>query len=412
MKFEKYHFTPELKRNLFNLGFNKPTDIQFKTIPPIMKGEDVLAIAQTGTGKTAAFAIPVIHLLQTRPINRDHSNIRCLIMVPTHELALQISEVFDKLSINTGLSTLGLIGGVEQTPQIKTLKKGVDILVATPGRMFDLNSQGYLNFDNVEILILDEADHMLEAGFIHDMRQLMTKLPRKRQTLFFSATINEHIKDLAYGLVKKPVRIQLSPKDPVSKNINHSVAYIEMDDKRFFLERLAKENPESKILVFVRTKVRAERVCQALERVSIKSHTIHGDKNQQERRLAMDEFKNGMNKILIATDVSARGIDIPNVEFVINYDLPDVAENYVHRVGRTGRGTKKGTAISFCSSQEVEILKEIEGFLTTKINVLAIDKSDYSTTIDFSEQSTHDWRLIIKQANELENKKKKKFAKK
>ena len=243
MKFEKYHFTPELKHNLELLGFKKPTDIQFKTIPPIMKGEDVLAIAQTGTGKTAAFAIPVIHLLQMHKVATSNGNIRCLVMVPTHELAIQISEVFNKLAENTGIKILGLIGGVEQTPQINLLKKGIDVLIATPGRMFDLSSQGHIYFDNIEILILDEADHMLEAGFIHDMRQLMAKLPRRKQTLFFSATINEHIKDLAYGLVKKPVRIQLSPKDPVSKNITHSVAYIEMDDKRFFLERHIKENP-------------------------------------------------------------------------------------------------------------------------------------------------------------------------
>ncbi len=408
MKFSSYNFTPQIKKNLEDLGFRRPTDIQFKSIPPIMRGEDVLAIAQTGTGKTAAFAIPVIHRLQTGAADRGKRNIRCLVMEPTHELAIQITEVFQSIGKGTGVFTSCVYGGVEQAPQIERLDRGLDILVATPGRMFDLVSQGHLKLDDVEVLVLDEADHMLDLGFIHDIRQLTHMLPRKHQTLFFSATINEAIKDLAYSLVHKPVRIQLSPQDPVSKNVEHSVAFIEMDDKRFFLERIIRENPNSKILVFVRTKVRAERVLKALERVGLASLTMHGDKDQKDRLKALNQFKEGKVKVLIATDVSARGIDIPDVEYVVNYDLPEEAENYVHRVGRTGRGTQKGRAVSFCSTEEKPVLEEIQGFLKKEITVMPIAKTQYEETVAISEGSEHDWKSLMKEAEEFEMKKKRK----
>jgi ATP-dependent RNA helicase RhlE len=412
MKFEQYNFVPALKQNLADLGFKRPTDIQFKAIPPTLKGEDVLAIAQTGTGKTAAFAIPTIQMLCSKPAKIGAYETRCLVMVPTHELAIQVADVYRALNKGVGLNVVGVYGGVTQDPQIGILKSGVDVLVATPGRMFDLASQGFLSFKAVEILIIDEADHMLELGFINDMEQLIRRIPRYRQTLFFSATINDRIKDLAYGLVQHAVRIHISPKDPVSKNIDHSVAFIEMDDKRFFLEHFIKENPESKILVFVRTKVRAERVLKAMERVGIESQTIHSSKDQGERTEVMDNFKSGKNRVLIATDVSARGIDIPNVEFVINYDLPDVAENYVHRVGRTGRGNQRGKALSFCSIEEQQMLKEIEKYLHNPISVLGISNSEYQATIDFSEDASHDWLSLIKDQEEFEVKKQLKKNKK
>jgi ATP-dependent RNA helicase RhlE len=236
---------------------------------------------------------------------------------------------------------------------------------------------------------------MLDLGFINDIRQLVNWLPRKRQTLFFSATINETIKELAYSLVNKPVRIQISPKDPVAKNIDHSVAHIAMDDKRFFLERLINENPESKILVFVRTKVRAERVVKAMDRALIKSISLHSDKDQQERNLAMKQFREGEIRILVATDISARGIDIPDVDYVVNYDLPENEENYVHRVGRTGRGTRKGQAFSFCSPEEKEILENIEAYLEKPIRVVDISKSAYSATIEFASDDKDDWRSLL-----------------
>jgi ATP-dependent RNA helicase RhlE len=408
MKFEDYRIAPEIKKNLAEAGFKRPTDIQFKAIPPILKGEDVLAIAQTGTGKTAAFAIPVLHLLHERKSSARPEGIKCVVMVPTRELALQITEVFEKIGRYTRVKTFCVFGGVEQGPQIARLEKGIDILVTTPGRMFDLASQGYIRLDAVEILILDEADHMLDLGFIKDIRDLVRKLPRKRQTLFFSATIDEHIKDLAYSLVSRAIRIQISPKDPVAKNINHSVAFVGMDDKRFFLERVINENPDSKILVFVRTKVRAERVLKAMERVGITARTIHGGKEQKDRLEVMGQFRSGAVKILIATDVSARGIDIPDVDYVVNYDLPDVPENYVHRVGRTGRGDKKGLAVSFCSPEEKPVLAEIEKFLSKPIKVLEISQSEYSETLDLSNDAGDKWKAVMKEIEEAEKWMKKK----
>lgn len=404
MKFDDYSISHELKKNIAELGFKRPTDIQFKSIPPILKGEDVLAIAQTGTGKTAAFAIPIISILQEmRHSVRYEEGIKCIVLEPTRELALQVTEVFQKMAKGTKVETLCLFGGVDQAPQVDKIVKGVDILIATPGRMFDLIYQKHLKITGVEILVLDEADHMLDLGFIKDIQDVKKFLPKFHQTLFFSATINEQIKKVAYSLVRNAIRIQLSPKDPVAKNIKHSVAFVEMDDKRFFLERVINENPESKILVFVRTKVRAERVKSAMQRVGIESETIHGDKEQLDRLSVLDKFRSGEVKILIATDVSARGIDIANVDYVVNYDLPDVPENYVHRVGRTGRGMQKGLAVSFCATEEKPILDEIEGFMGKKIRVLELDQQEYAETIDFSKDTTnYDLKALLKEAEELE----------
>lgn len=402
MRFDDYHIATEIKRNLEEMGFKRPTDIQFKSIPPILKGEDVLAIAQTGTGKTAAFVIPVLHLLHDRKKSSRPAGIKCVVMAPTRELALQITGVFEKIGRHTRVKTFCVFGGVEQGPQIARLEQGFDVLVTTPGRMFDLVSQGHIKLDQVELLILDEADRMLALGFLKDIRDLIKFLPRKRQTLFFSATINETIKKLAYSLVNKPIRIQLSPKDPVAKNIEHAVAFIEMDDKRFFLERFVNEHPEKKILVFVRTKVRAERVSKAMERVGIDTETLHGDKEQRDRLDVLGRFREGAVKVLIATDVSARGIDIPDVDYVINYDLPDVAENYVHRVGRTGRGVRKGQALSFCSPEEKPVLAEIETYLTKPIAVLTIDKNEYAETLRFTEDVANKWKDVMEEIDAAE----------
>ncbi len=412
MRFEEYSIAPEIKQNLEKAGFKRPTDIQFKTIPPILKGEDVLAIAQTGTGKTAAFVIPVLNLLQNKKKNKRGNAISCLVMVPTHELALQITDVFNVLGKHTRIKSYGIFGGVDQEPQINQLEKGFDVLISTPGRLFDLVSQGHLKLQRIEILILDEADHMLDLGFIDDIRDLMKFLPKKRQTLFFSATINKKIKKLAYSLVKDAIRIQISPKDPVAKNVEHAVAHINMDDKRFFLERLIKDNPDQKFLVFVRTKVRAERVFKAMQRVNIQSETLHGNLSHKERTDTLEKYKKGIVKILIATDVSARGIDIPDVNFVINYDLPDQEEIYVHRVGRTGRGTKKGLAISFCSDEEKEILLDIEEYLNKPIEELNISKTDYRETLESSNNKQDDWKTLLKEDQEQKKKEKKRKKKK
>ncbi len=407
MKFEEYNISDGIKKSIGKLGYKKPTDIQFKSIPAILKGEDVLAIAQTGTGKTAAFAIPILHMLQVRKISGRPDGVKCLVMAPTHELALQIESVFNNLGKHTNIDTFCIHGGVDQDPQIKKLDAGVDILIATPGRMFDLVSQGALSLKRVEILVLDEADHMLDLGFIKDIQDLMRHLPKKRQTLFFSATINDKIKKLAYSLVTNAIRIQISPKDPVAKNITHAVAFIEMDDKRFFLENVIRNNPEKKMLVFVRTKIRAERVKKALDRVNIDSDTIHSDKVQEAREQTMRKFRNGELKTLIATDVSARGIDIPNVEYVINYDLPESLENYVHRVGRTGRGNQKGQAISFCSDEEKEVLDAIENKLDKAIQRIELSKGDYQYTIESSESKEDNWKMLLKEAEQLNTNRKK-----
>lgn len=408
MKFEDYPISGDIKRSLATLGFIKPTDIQFRAIPAIIRGEDVLAIAHTGTGKTAAFAIPIVNRLHEQKSSIRSEGIKCLVMAPTRELALQISKVFEQLGRYTRVKTICIFGGVEQDPQVKGLINGADVLVATPGRMFDLVNQGHLHLERVEMLVLDEADHMLDLGFIKDIRDLVKLLPRKRQTLFFSATIDEKIKKLAYSLVNNPIRIQISPKDKVSKNIDHAVAFVGMDDKRYFLERLIRNNPDAKILVFVRTKVRADRVLKAMERVNIKADSIHGDKDQHRRLEVMKKFREGTVKVLIATDVSARGIDIPDVDFVVNYDLPGIVENYVHRIGRTGRAGKRGQAISFCSEEEKTILRQIEEFLTLPLNIMNIDAPDYSTIVEMSEEKARetDWRKLIEDNESLLEKKK------
>ncbi len=397
MKFEKYHISAAIKQNLAQLGFKRPTDIQFKTIPSILKGEDVLAIAQTGTGKTAAFAIPLIDKIHQEKSSKRDCGIKGLIMVPTRELAMQIGEVVTSIAKHTKVKTFALIGGVEQEAQLQKLQEGIDILITTPGRMFDLIHQGHISLDCIETLVLDEADHMLDLGFIKDIQYIKKMLSRKHQTLFFSATINQEIKKLAFSQVKSTaIRIQISPDDPVSANVSHAVMFVEMDDKRFFLESFIKENPESKIIIFVRTRVRAERVAKAMERVSIPSITIHGEKDQSERSEAMRKFKEGECPILIATDVSARGIDIPDVNYVINYDLPEKVENYIHRVGRTGRGVNKGIALSFCSEDEKELLSEIQQFLNKDIEVIKLGKKDYARTLDIAKKNTdHDLQALI-----------------
>ena len=412
MKFSHYNINTTLKKNIEGQGFNRPTDIQFKCIKPILDGQDVLAIAQTGTGKTAAFAIPILDLVAA---DKGRSRgIYALILAPTHELARQIHQTF--LSLGKGMKAFAVCvyGGVDQEDQIKQLQSGASILIATPGRMFDLLSQGMIDVAHLKMLVLDEADHMLDLGFIEDIRDLMRKIPLKRQNLFFSATINKEIKKLAYSIVKNPIRIQISPNNSVAKSIDHGVAFIEMDDKRYFLGSFIQKNEEAKILIFVRTKVRAERVKTAMDRVNIESVTLHGDKSQEEREQAMKSFHTGTIKILITTDVSARGIDVPNVDFVVNYDLPDSSETYIHRVGRTGRAGKRGTAISFCSTEEKHLYDLIETDLMSEIANIPINKADYAATLDLAFESKNDWKALIK-ANELiieKNRKQKKFKKK
>ena len=411
MKFEEYRLSKEVKRNLEEMGFKRPTDIQFKCLPHIQRGEDLLAIAQTGTGKTAAFAIPIIDKIQQIRFKafEKSSLVRAVVMAPTRELAQQITQVFNQIGKNTKVKALCVYGGVEQDHQINKLLEGMDIVVSTPGRLFDLVSQGYLKLDKVEILVLDEADHMLDLGFAKDIDDLVNKIPGRRQTLFFSATISTKIKHQAYKMVSsKAIRIQISPKDPVSKNVNHQIVFVEMDDKRYFLQRLIDENEGLKFMVFVRTKVRAERVKAAMERANIDTLTLHGDIEQTEREINLQAFRTGACKILIATDVSARGIDVDGVDYVINYDIPEVAENYVHRVGRTGRGRAKGKAISFCAKEEKPFLEAIEIFTTVPITRAVVTRGEYAETIELADEGKDNWKSLMSEEIKKPKKKSKK----
>lgn len=401
MKFADYPITDEIKSQLEVLGLKKPTDIQFKAISHILNGEDVMAIAQTGTGKTAAFAIPTLDRIQrAKGKYTRKSGVSCLVMVPTRELAKQIAKVYQDIGKKTGVKTFGLFGGVEQEQQIRTLDNGIDILVSTPGRMFDLISQGALDIHYVKFLVLDEADLMLDMGFAKDISDVLKFVPKKRQTLFFSATISKKIKSLAYDVVNNPIRIQISPKNPVANTIAHAVTFVEMDDKRFFLENIVKEHPEKKGVIFVRTKVRAERLVAALLRVQLASEALHGGMEQKDRFAILDRFRKGENKLLITTDVAARGIDIPNVDFVVNYDIPDNPENYVHRCGRTGRGNKMGQAISFCAEQEKQLLKDIEEYTGEEIERHQLTRDEYFSILDDTDDGSNNWKKLMKKANE------------
>ena len=397
MKFSEYDIDKRIKDRLAALQFKRPTDIQYKSIFPILKGEDVFAVAPTGTGKTAAFVIPVLDGLLK---NKNRKGINCLCMVPTRELAEQIAVVFNDLSTGTDIKSYALFGGVTQKKQIDKLNSRVDILITTPGRMFDLISQGHLDISYVRTLILDEADLMLDLGFKKDVIDVLRYLPRKRQTLFFSATINKKVKSLAYDVGKNAIRIQISPKTSVARSIEHVVAFIEMDDKRFFLENIVKENEESRILAFVRTRIRAERVVKAMERVGVHALCMHGDVDQNDRFAILDSFKKGNYKVLVTTDVAARGIDIPNVEIVVNYDVPENPENYVHRCGRTGRGTNSGFAISFCSEVELELIETIEDYTGEQIKRYELSRGDYEQIKWDSEDNSNDWRSLLDEDTE------------
>jgi len=394
MKFKDYPISSLIKGQLEKLGFTRPTDIQHRAIKHILDGEDVMAVAQTGTGKTAAFVIPVIHHL-LNPKDLKKKQIRCLVMVPTRELAKQISDVFIEIGAATKLKTLGLFGGVEQDDQINQLQSKVDILVTTPGRMFDLVSQGFIDLSKVEILVLDEADLMLDLGFTKDITDVLRLLPKKRQTLFFTATISKKIKSLAYDVVRDAIRIQISPKNPVAKNVTHAVAFIEMDDKRFFLENILTEFETQKFIVFVRTKVRAERVVAAMQRVEIVTEALHGGIEQDKRFDILERFRKGESRVLITTDVACRGIDIPDMDYVINYDIPENPENYVHRCGRTGRGEANGQALSFCSPEEKVLIEAIEVYTGEEILHYEITSAEYKDILIDTTDPTYNWKKLM-----------------
>lgn len=395
MKFEDLRILQkQVQANIRDMGFSRATDIQFKAIPHILQGEDVMAIAQTGTGKTAAFAIPVVSNLLGSRRRPGYTGARCVVMEPTHELAAQVAGVIKSVARGTGVSVVAVYGGVGQDNQIALLKGSADIVVATPGRLFDLAAQGYLITSQAEILVVDEADHMLALGFYDDISQLVRRLPRRRQTLFFSATIDPKIKELAYALVYRAVRIEMS-RNKVARNVTHQILAVAQDQKRFFLERIARENPEGHIMVFVRTKVRAARVVAAMARAGLSAVALHGGMTQGEREAALDAFRRREAQMLISTDVAARGIDIPGVDYVVNYDVPEEPENYVHRVGRTGRGMAKGFALTFEDAQEKRLVDAIEQYLQEAIPILRMDEADREATVDLSDAGENDWRSLI-----------------
>ncbi len=404
MLFENYQFIAPLAANLKREGFRRPTDIQFRAISPTLRGVDLLAIAQTGTGKTMAFAIPIIERLGRKRYPQEEHAPQALVLVPTHELARQIAEVFRKLTLNTGVKSFCVTGGGDIDDLVRSLPRFPDIVVATPGRVLDLVRNRNLLLHNLQILVLDEADRMLSLGFRPDIDSLLGHMPRRRQTLFYSATISPEIKRLAHRLVRNPIRIEIAPEDPITHNVRHALLEVAMEEKRFYLERVIREHPDAKILVFVRTKVRAERVQTAMKRVEIEAGVIHGGLSRMERQWALNAFSDGSNPILIATDLSARGLDIPNINYVVNYDMPTEPEVYVHRIGRTGRGNQHGVAVSFCAPEETKQREAIEKFIGRHLSIITLDDEERDATLDFSRASESDWMTLIQREHEREAK--------
>ena len=371
MLFEQLGLTAPLLKALQKEGYSVPTPIQAQAIPHALKGKDILGLAQTGTGKTAAFALPILQLLHKEQ-SRTHKHIRALILTPTRELAVQISESFQTYGRYTNIKQQVIFGGVSQHAQTNALRHGTDVLIATPGRLLDLMDQGYVRLDHLEIFVLDEADRMLDMGFIHDVKKVIKALPVRKQTMLFSATMPEQISRLVASLQKNPVKVAVTPVSSTAENIEQFVYFIPRRRKQSLLVHLLNEKNSRRTLVFTRTKHGADRIAKELKKASIHADAIHGNKSQSARQNALNNFKRGNLKVLVATDIAARGIDVDALEQVINFDLPDVAETYVHRIGRTGRAGASGVAISFCDgSEEMDNLKSINKLIGSKIPAVA-----------------------------------------
>ncbi len=356
---------------LDKVGYTTPTSIQQQSIPAILEGRDIFGCAQTGTGKTAAFALPILQLLDSNKENNKSRAIKALILAPTRELALQISDSFKDYGYNLRLSHTTVFGGVSQLAQTKALRAGVDILIATPGRLLDLMNQGFIKLDHIEHFVLDEADRMLDMGFINDMKKVIAKLPAKRQTLFFSATASPDIMKLANTILKHPVQVAVTPVSSTATLVQQSVFYVKRENKRSLLKHVLKNNDIEHVLVFTRTKRGADKVAKDLNSDGIKAEAIHGNKSQGARERALKGFKNRSIRVLVATDIASRGIDVDKLSHVINYEIPEVAETYVHRIGRTGRAGASGIALSFCSQEEVSYMKDISKLIKKNIEVSA-----------------------------------------
>ncbi|NOW97579.1 DEAD/DEAH box helicase [Mucilaginibacter sp. SG564] len=370
MSFENLNLIEPLLKALKTEGYTSPTPIQAQAIPIVLQRRDLLGCAQTGTGKTAAFALPILQLLhQDRQQHKEQKTIKALILTPTRELAIQIAESFTAYGKHTGLKNLVIFGGVSQNPQVDALRRGVDILIATPGRLLDLVNQRYVHLEHVKMLILDEADRMLDMGFVHDVKKIITKVPAKRQTLFFSATMPKEIQQLADSILSDPEKIEVTPVSSTADTIQQSLFYVDKGDKKSLLIHILKDKNIKTALVFTRTKHGADKVVKDLIRAGITAEAIHGNKSQNARQRALTNFKNRTTRVLIATDIAARGIDIDELTHVINYEIPNIPETYVHRIGRTGRAGASGIALSFCDEDEIEFLKDIHKLIAKEIPV-------------------------------------------
>ena len=370
MTFEELNLIEPILKALRTEGYERPTPIQEQAIPIVLEGKDLQGCAQTGTGKTAAFAIPILQLLAQNPAPaQGRKAIRSLILTPTRELAIQIGESFTAYGRHTGLRHTVIFGGVPQHSQVDALRRGVDILIATPGRLMDLIGQRFISLKDIEIFVLDEADRMLDMGFIADIRRIVPQLPTKRQTLFFSATMPADIQRLASSLLTNPVAVAVTPIASTAETIQQTLYYVEKPNKNLLLAHILKDKTIETALVFTKTKHGADKVVKYLNQVRISAEAIHGNKSQNARQRALQNFKSRQTRVLVATDIAARGIDVEDLTHVINYELPNIPETYVHRIGRTGRAGASGTAFSFCDLEERMFLKDIERLITMKIPV-------------------------------------------
>ena len=370
MQFHSLDLIQPILKALEEEGYTNPTPIQAQSIPIVLQGRDLLGCAQTGTGKTAAFAIPILQLLSAQRDPAAKRKIRGLILTPTRELAIQIDESFKAYGRHTGLRSTVIFGGVNQSSQVATIKNGVDILIATPGRMLDLMNQGLLSLRDVEIFVLDEADRMLDMGFIHDVKKVLTVLPKQRQSLFFSATMPPEIVRLSASILSNPLEVSVTPVSSTVDIINQYIFFVDKGNKNNLLIDILEDQKIKTVLVFTRTKHGADKVVKLLVKQGIKAEAIHGNKAQNARQRALTNFKNQTTRVLVATDIAARGIDVDELEYVINFELPNIPETYVHRIGRTGRAGAQGTAYSFCDAEEKEYLRDIEKLISKKIPMI------------------------------------------
>jgi ATP-dependent RNA helicase RhlE len=370
MHFQNLNLIPSLLSTLEREGYEKATPVQRESIPAVLEGRDLLACAQTGTGKTAAFALPILQKLSASQAPLLPGRVRALVLTPTRELAVQIGESFSTYGRNLRVRTAVVYGGVGYIPQKNKLKQGVDVLVATPGRLLDLISQKALTLSDAAIFILDEADRMLDMGFIKDVRRIAEYLPPVRQTLLFSATMPAEIRSLADSLLTDPFQVHVAPTCTTADNIDQSVYFVERTGKPALLRHLLSDDSVERVLVFTRTKHGADRVCKGLEHHGIRAEVIHGNKTQNARQRSLDKFKKGSVRVLVATDIASRGIDVDGISHVVNYELPEIAETYIHRIGRTARAGASGTSVSFCDGRERPLLRDIEKLIRQRIKVL------------------------------------------